>query len=312
MTIATRLAWACALALLALPDSIHAQRRGRERNRDDDQRSVTVGGTTRTFIVRAPRNINSPLPVVIVFHGGGGNGSNAETMSGFTRLVERERLIAVYPNGSGRMGERLLTWNARHCCGYAMDQRVDDVAFVDAMIDALVREFAIDTTRIYLTGMSNGGMVTHTLAATMRHRPAAIAPVVGAVFGDEPPPASPVSAIIFNGLLDTSVPPNGGLGNGVGQRAWDGTPPKPNEAQGDYWARAARCATTPTRTEDARIIHWTWACPAGRAVELYQVKDNGHAWPGGRAGRRGANAPSDAIDATDAMWAFFKAQTAGR
>lgn len=302
---------ACALALLTPPLLAQAQRRGRDREaRSDDERSVTVAGTTRTFVVRAPRNATRPLPVVLVFHGGGGNAANAEQMSGFTRLVEREGLIAVYPNGSGRLGERLLTWNAGHCCGYAMDRRVDDVAFVDAIIDVLARERAIDTGRIYLTGMSNGGMITHYLAARMRHRPAAIAPVVGAVFGDEPSPASPVSAIIFNGLLDTSVPAKGGLGDGLGRRAWDGTPPRPNEAQGEYWARSARCVDTPQRTEDARVIHWMWTCPDGRAVELHQIKDNGHAWPGGRAGRRGANAPSDAMDATEAMWAFFKTKRA--
>lgn len=297
------------IALGAVPMVTHAQRR---LARDGDLRAIQVNGRERSYVVRAPRDRSGPFPVVIVLHGGGGNATNAEMMSGFTRHVEREGLVAVYPNGSGRLGERLLTWNARHCCGYAMDQRVDDVAFIDAMLDALARELPVDLQRVYITGMSNGAMMTHRLAAELRHRPAAIAPVVGAVFGDEPPPATAVSAIIFNGLLDTSVPPAGGLGDGVGRRSWDGTPPKPNVAQGDYWARAARCAPTPAKAEESRVIHWNWSCPDDLAVELHQIKDNGHAWPGGRAGRERANAPSDAMDATEVMWQFFRTKRTKR
>lgn len=242
-----------------------------------------------------------------MLHGGGGDAANAERMSGFTRLVERERLIAVYPNGTSRRGDRFLTWNAGHCCGYAMENKVDDVGFIDAVLDALARDFRIDEDRIYVTGMSNGAMMTHRLGRELRHRPAAIAPVVGAVFGDEPAAPSAVAAVIFNGLKDTSVPPDGGLGDGIGRRAWDGVPPRPNVDQGAYWARAAACGATPTSKEDARVIHWTWPCASGAAVELYQLKDNGHAWPGGQAGSRRGDRPSDAIDATEVMWAFFKA-----
>lgn len=199
------------------------------------------------------------------------------------------------------------TWNAGHCCGYAMQNDVDDVGFIDAMLDEIEREWRIDPDRIYVTGMSNGGMMAHRLGRELRHRPAAIAPVVGAVFGDEPMPRSPVSAVIFNGLKDTSVPATGGMGNGVGRRAWDGVPPRPNLEQGAYWAGAARCGAEPDSTRQNRVIHWIWSCPDGIAVELYQLEDGGHAWPGGRAGSPMGDRPSDALDATTTMWSFFKA-----
>ncbi len=294
------------LVILALDTtSIEAQRRRRDRT-PSDVHTIQVGGRERSWVLRAPRDLTRPLPLVIVLHGGGGNAANAEAMTGFTRLVQSEQLLVAYPNGTGRRGDALLTWNAGHCCGYAMENRVDDVAFIDAMIDAIALATPVDVNRIYITGMSNGAMMTHRLAASMRHRPAAIAPVVGAVFGDEPPPRSPVSALIFNGLKDTSVPTDGGHGNGLGRRAWDDTPPRANEAQGDYWRAAAGCEATPRTTERDRLIHWMWVCPPGVAVELYQVTDGGHAWPGGRAGTRRADAPSSAINATAAMWEFFK------
>lgn len=309
---ALRLVLAAALAAALVPATLDAQllRRRAAARADGARQTITVNGTARTFIVRAPKDLvrsTGLVPVVIAMHGGGGNAENAEMMTGFTALVERERLIAVYPDGSGRRGDKLLTWNAGHCCGYAMEQQVDEAAFVNALLDWLVARYPVDQRRVYVTGMSNGAMVSHRLGRELSHRVAAIAPVVGAVFGDEPAAKGPVNAIIFNGLLDTSVRPDGGLGDGLGRRAWDGTPPKPNLAQGEYWARQNGCDATPARSETATLIHWRWVCPAGRAVELYQVKDNGHAWPGGKAGSRRGDGPSQSLEATEVMWAFFKA-----
>ncbi len=276
----------------------------------DGERTVQVGDRTRSYVVRAPRGTvpgSPPLPVVVMLHGGGGNAANAERMSGWTGLVEREGLIVVYGNGTGRRKDRLLTWNATHCCGHAMTTKVDDAAYLDAVLDAVAREFPVDPARIYLTGMSNGAMAAHRLARERSQRIAAIGPVVGAVFGDEPPAASPVSAIIFNGLEDTNVPPDGGLGQGPGRRAWDGTPARPNEAQGEYWARVNGCDATPQVDDQGPVIRWRWRCPPGRAVELYQLRDGAHAWPGGRSGRRFGPEPGTVLDATETMWAFFKA-----
>lgn len=272
--------------------------------------SLMHGGLERTYVVRAPRGVtraSPPLPVVVVLHGGGGNAANAEQMTGFTRLVEREQILVVYPNGTGRLRDRLLTWNAVHCCGSAMTERVDDVGFLGAMLDALAARYPVDPRRIFVTGMSNGAMMSHRAGRELSHRIAAIAPVVGAVFGDETPAASPVSAIIFNGLKDTSVPPEGGHSSGAGRRAWDGTPARPNLDQGNYWARVNGCGNAPALTERGQVLHWTYQCPSGRAVELYQLRDNGHAWPGGRPGSRRGDTPSTALDATEVMWAFFKA-----
>ena len=131
-------------------------------------------------------------------------------MTGFTRKVEPERILVVYPEGSGRFKTRPLTWNVGHCCGHALEKRVDDVGFISALIDKLSAQYPVDPARIYVTGMSDGAMMSHRIGNELSPRIAAIAPVVGALFGDEAPPTRAVSALMINGLLDKSVPPQGG------------------------------------------------------------------------------------------------------
>jgi len=318
-------------ALLATALPADAQRRplgGRLRdrigNRDGAQRSASrdtlrIGGDTRTYIVHAPRGANSrraPMPLVIAMHGGGGNAQNADVMMRFSSLVERERLVVVYPDGAGRAtrgasGPAMYTWNAGHCCGYALKNDVNDVAFINALIDTMSTRFSIDASRIYVTGMSNGAMMSHRVGRELSRRVAAIAPVVGAVFGDEPPAASPVSAIIINGLLDRSVPSAGGPPGGIGRNQWSASP-RPNIEQGTYWARVNGCRDTPAREEHGQIITTRWSCPRGVDVELHQLRDGSHEWPGGPRGRRGAEATSQSMDATEVIWAFFKAHPKSR
>ncbi len=274
----------------------------------EQSQSFRHGGIERTYVVRAPRELppGTALPVVLVLHGGGGNAANAEKMTGFTALVDRERVLVVYPEGTARRARiRLLTWNAGHCCGSAMERRIDDVGFISALLDTLATRYPIDPARIYATGMSNGAMMSHRLGRELSHRIAAIAPVVGAVFGDEAAPTTPVSAMMINGLLDKSVPASGGLTGGRAANAWDGTPTRPNIDQGTFWARGNGCQPTPERQERGTIIVWRYSCPEGRRVELHQLKDNGHAWPGGERGSRLGDRPSSTMNATEVIWAFF-------
>jgi polyhydroxybutyrate depolymerase len=112
--------------------------------------------------------------------------------------------------------------------------------------------------------------------------------------------------LAFNGALDSLIPPAGG-GEGRGGRGFDGMRTTPVADQGTYWARANGCGSTPQVSERGVLRHLRWPCPPGRSVELYLVADNGHAWPGGQRGTPFADVPSRAIDATEAMWAFFRA-----
>ena len=235
----------------------------------------------------------APAPVVIVLHGGGGNAENAVRMTGFDRIAARDGIVAVYPEGTSRLPRmRMLTWNAGHCCASAMEASVDDVGFIGAIIDALVSNGRADPARVYVTGMSNGAMMAHRVGRELSTRVAAIAPVVGAVFGDEPAPRAPMPAFIIVGAEDEIVPPGGGplqvralLGRTSADRDV-----APAIAQATYWARHNGCGE-PTRTQAKAASRMEWQrCTSGAPVVYQSVASNGHAWPGGEPGREGAAA----------------------
>jgi polyhydroxybutyrate depolymerase len=307
---------ACVIAFLCLATAGGLDGPVRERGETSGgERTLVVGGRQRTYLVH-DFSRGAPAPVVIVLHGGGGHAENAVHMTGMDRVAARERLIAVYPNGTAARERRtLLTWNAGHCCAAAMANAVDDVGFIGAIIDALVASGRADASRVYVTGMSNGGMMTHRLGRELSTRIAAIAPVVGAVFGDEPPPAAPVPAFIVVGADDAVVPGGGGslqLRGILALRASADRAVAPAIDQATYWARANGCGE-PTRTQGtaSSVVEWR-ACTSGAPVVFHTVAGNGHAWPGGEPGRAGAAQPTRAFDASDEMWAFFTTQRRGR
>jgi polyhydroxybutyrate depolymerase len=274
-----------------------------------DRQTVEHDGRSRAFILRVPPSITPgrAVPLVIVLHGGGGNGLNAEAMTGFTSRGRDEGFIVVYPEGTARGRSRLLTWNAGHCCGYAMQAGIDDVGFLGALIDHLAGEYPVDRQRVYVTGMSNGAMMSHRAGIELPGRIAAIAPVAGGLFGDEAADRQRVSAIMINGMLDRSVPYGGGEPGGRFAGSWDGTPVTPAVAQAAFWAAANGCSTEATTVDAGAWVHVRHDCPAPLGVELYAVKDNGHAWPGGQRGSALGDIPSTALNATDVIWAFFSA-----
>ena len=187
-----------------------------------------------------------------------------------------------------------------------MEKQVDDVGFINALIDRLILNYPVDAKRIYVTGLSNGGMMTHRLGIELSHRITAIAPVIAGLFGDEKKPAHPVSAMMINGMLDQSVPYQGGAPGGRFPDAWDGSTIFPALAQGTFWASANNCEAAPEMNDQGAFVVARYRCPSGKDVKLYLVKDNGHAWPGGKPGSRRGDKPSTSISATDVIWEFFK------
>jgi len=267
--------------------------------------SLKVSGSERTYLLHLPPVYDGKrsLPLVIVLHGGGGNAPGAVHMTGFSEKADKEGFVVVYPNGSGRLKTRLLTWNSGNCCGYALDNDVDDVGFIRALIDEVVKTRAVDPKRVYVTGMSNGGMMTYRLACELSDKIASAAPVAGALNLENPHPTHPVSMIIFHGTADEHVLYEGGepIKKVDPHRRVD----KSVSYAVNFWVKQDGCSETPEREEKGNIRMEIYrGGKEGTEVALYTVKGGGHAWPGGESYLLGAE-PTKEISATDLMWDFF-------
>ena len=280
-------------------------------------------GRERSYIVHVPRDtVTNPWPVVLNFHGGGSSAAGQQAYSRMDETSDREGFLAVYPNGTGVFGNRLLSWNAGMCCGYALNNKVDDVGFVHALIDDLEKHAAIDRARIYATGLSNGAMLAYWIATKAPGLVAAIAPVAGAELEVPFRPKMPIPVLHIHSVDDTRALYEGGLG-----------PPYPlttirimHPAVEDVvsrWAAYDGCASTP---EAATPIHgsggsashtatrFTYgSCKDGFEVGLWKLTGAGHVWPGGASdyldkmlgSQSKVLGPStDVIDANTQIWQF--------
>src|SRR5690348_6350105 len=135
----------------------------------DVEYKLIFGGRERSYSLHVPPEAvgKRDLPLVVVLHGGGGSGAAAAKQSGFDAEADRQGFVVAYPDGTRRIAAGrpgFYTWNAGDCCGPAMEQHVDDVGFIRAMVAAIAAVQPIDKKRVYATGISNGGMMAYRLA----------------------------------------------------------------------------------------------------------------------------------------------------
>jgi len=291
-------------ALVVAALALHAMAVRADGRPGENTVHMDVDGRARTYLVHAPPGYDgkTPVPVVIVLHGGGGSGQGAARQSGMSAKADKETFIAVYPDGTGPFRSRLLTWNAGNCCGSAMNFKVDDVAFMRAMLDRLQRDYAVDAKRIFVTGLSNGAMLAYRLACEMSDRIAAIAPVAGAQNVDCGLGGS-VSLIVFHGAKDQNVLPEGGE-----PRQHVG-PPRTDRSvayAASFWAARNGCTGQRLLEQTTTMRTMVYGgCKNGTGITINILDNGGHAWPGGERMLQMLDEPSHDISATDLMWTFF-------
>jgi polyhydroxybutyrate depolymerase len=263
-----------------------------------ESKTLEFGGRMRTYLIHRPRRYDgkTPSPLVLVLHGALQSTAGIERMSGMSAKADRENSLVAYPSGTSRSG-LAPTWNAGACCGYALAHKVDDVGFLRALIDRLERDYTVDPKRIFVTGISNGGMMSYRLACELADRIAAIAPVEGAQ-DVECRPSEPVSVLIFHGTADLLVPSNGGKTPFQIPPARTDTPVSSTVS---FWVKQDGCSTTPKHEEMRQLRIDTYSgCKDGASVALYTIPGGHHMWPGTRLSHND-------VPATDIMWSFFVA-----
>jgi polyhydroxybutyrate depolymerase len=279
--------------------------------------TIMHDGVERTFRVYVPDKAG-PLPVVFVLHGLHGDGRGIERYTQFTALAASEGFIAVNPDGlDGK-------WNDRFGMGGKLQtlrdaQGTDDVGFISALLDYLEATYDVDAARVYITGASNGGMMTNRLACELGERLAAVAPVIADIPGlveQNCDSAKAMPILMINSVNDPLVPYSGDKARRPRLKGL-----VPNAlATVDFWVRHNGCPPPPTDVElpDAdpndgtRITRRTYATGAsGAEVIFYSVQGGGHTWPGAPiqylpVGLVGVT--SQDMNATETIWAFFQTQ----
>ena len=261
---------------------------------------IAIGGYDRTYHVYVPARRAPSPPLVVVLHGGFGTGAGAEAQYRWDPMADRNGFVVLYPDGL------LRAWNAGDCCGQPRARGVDDVAFIEAAIRATARAYATDPERLYVTGMSNGAMMTYRLACESALPIAAIAPVAGTLTVACEHPQR-VSVLHLHGLADGNVPIDGGVGVGFARVSY-----RPVADGIAVFRKADECAPPVIRTSNS-VTDARSACANGKTVQLTTVAGAGHQWPGSvRPPARATailrlDAPSAALDATELIWSFFAA-----
>jgi polyhydroxybutyrate depolymerase len=170
--------------------------------------SFMVNNKTREYIVHLPPGYSKDkaLPLVLVFHGGGGNSKQMQRHLEMDEVADKEQFITVYPNGLNK------NWNDGREVKEAITAN-DDVQFISQLLDSLQKMYAIDVQRVFSTGISNGGFFSIYLSLKLSSRLRAVAPVCASIpekIYDNFNPVYPVSILFINGTEDPLVPYNGG------------------------------------------------------------------------------------------------------
>ena len=276
----------------------------------DHARTITVGDLKRNYLVHIPAKYDSkkPMPVALAFHGGGANADNMVAFSGLNKKSDDVGFIVVYPSGTGRL-EKILTFNGGNCCGYALNNKIDDVEFTRKLLDDLAKSANIDPKRVFATGMSNGGIMSYLLASELSDRIAAIAPVGGPMGTESCKPKRPVSVMHFHGTDDRHAPFKGGKGKGP-----SGTDFYSVEHSIQAWVKANGCEKEPvvtklpdTAKDGTRITRKTYGSGKnGAEVVLIVIEGGGHTWPGQEPRLKALGKSTKNISANDLMWEFFE------
>jgi polyhydroxybutyrate depolymerase len=250
-------------------------------------RTIESSGLERTFRLVVPDGLvlSRAVPLVLNFHGLTSNAQAQVAYSAMAAKAAREGFITAAGEGTGN------SWNTGEiCCAPANRDGIDDVQFARDMVAAISAEYCIDPSRIFATGMSNGGFMSHRLACDAADLFAAVAPVASFLGLRDCQPSRPIPLLMFNGTADMLVPYNGATGAYV------------------VWGRLNGCSGEPEmvfENGDSSCVTYP-ECVAGATTTLCTVQGGGHTWPGAISIPGLGHTTTD-LNATDMMWDFFVA-----
>ena len=275
--------------------------------------SLRYDGVERDYILRLPKDVERP-PLILVLHGGGGRGRQIDWGTGLTQQATAQGFALVYPDGIDRQ------WNDGRGDPNSQEHAstVDDVGFLAALVADLGARGMIDPDRVFVMGVSNGGMMTYRMICERADLFAGAVAVVASLPKALAPQCSPSRAVplmVLNGTADPLIPYEGGDIVVFGQTR--GTVIS-TEATLDRFSVVNGCdgrqtipVTDPAPDDKVTPEHDVFTgCTAD--LELWRYVGGGHGWPGAgqyrQEGLVGVVAHKPTVN--DLAIAFFKAQLA--
>ena len=284
-------------------------------------RTLTVGGTSRTYYAYLPSSVGAttPAPMVFVFHGATMNALDMYTMTQYTSISDSDGIVTVYLDGqstdSMTAASTLDPWNvsdnAAGVCGAGdlanNPTAMVDFEFMDAIKTDIAQDQCLDTDHLFATGFSMGGYFSHhvgcdrtDIRAVGPHSGGTIASLSGCATGHVP-------VIIFHGTSDPLI------ADGCDDPTSNGTAQAGFTASATLWAQKNGCDTTPPTpvsnmgTTGAGQCYLFTNCPSDGQVELCTFTGMGHCWAGGSSASSVSefSCPTYA-SATTLEWNFFK------
>jgi len=280
--------------------------------------SMTVDGLERTYILHVPPAASNPLPLIIVLHGTYGTGRKMQFGLGFDPYADSRGFYVAYPDAYQNPGEReTARWNDGRGTLESSYGGIDDVKFILSMVDDIAAQVPLDKSRVFVTGASNGGMMTYRLGCETSGIFAGIAPVIGNI--PEPifvscSPSAPLSFLAINGDSDPFIPFYGGEVCGdtpsiFCEGGWVKSQP---ESLGKFTAangcvESPQVQTLPTVVEDGTFIEeQVYAnCTSGAQVKAYIVRNGGHTWPPRESQVESGGQTTGNLEATPLIVDFF-------
>lgn len=257
-------------------------------------------GIRRNYIIFLPSDLHPGMPLVLNLHGYGSDAVQQMNYSAMNSVADTAGFIVVYPNA---MENR---WNS----GISDSPRwpvpgVDDVSFIEALIDTMHVNYEIDLHRVFSCGMSNGGFMSFKLACELSQRISAAASVTGVISEGTALDCDPqrrIPILHIHGTHDRTVPYDGTFG-------WYGVKETAN-----HWAGLFGCVPSDItnmedmdQTDGSTVSRITYSDSAGRdMVTLYVVSGGGHTWPGSAYDLPGIT--NRDINASEVIWDFFSNQ----
>lgn len=272
------------------------------------EKEIVVNGIKREYVVYTPAHWNAlrKHPLILAFHGGGGNAKQAMKHYSFNAIADTAEFLVVYPNGIRKH------WNDGR---NLKKQKHDDVAFIHQLIQQLQKDYPIDPQRIFSTGISNGGFFSFALALRLPDQIKAIAPVCTSISMNlfpEYKPAQPVSLLLINGTDDPIVPYNGG---NIGGKFFKRGQCTSTDLTLARYASLNDCELNPiitslpdTDTKDGcHAEQSSYQCQNAQ-VQFIKIYGGGHTWPGGSQylSKRIVGKVCRDFSASKVIWNFFR------